>query len=130
MHCRKLVAYLKFQTTNPAGGRKRGGRYLGYQRLSLDFKPQTPQGDGNLEEVTFVNPNNNKFQTTNPARGRKLFVRRDDNSLGQYDFKPQTPQGDGNVYLCVSFIVSFILFQTTNPARGRKRDAKSQGTRL
>ena len=63
-----------------------------------NFKPQTPQGDGNyLEEVPFV----------------PIFP----------DFKPQTPQGDGNWSPIPMTHINKLSFQTTNPARGRKHSA-------
>ena len=113
---------VKFQTTNPARGRKLFGENLVLVAIIMTisnhkprkgtetscfsiraiiylsyFKPQTPQGDGNPSGIVL-------------GRSR----------VKDY-FKPQTPQGDGNRRGRSAFRLSRWRFQTTNPARGRKR---------
>ena len=84
-----------FQTTNPARGRKLDLDHTLHLALDDDFKPQTPQGDGNFKVQSRFRRLLPPFQTTNPARGRKLEVCDFPFALRAH-FKPQTPQGDGN----------------------------------
>ena len=63
---------VQFQTTNPARGRKREDIALFHSADADNFKPQTPQGDGNSRVLTSSPETLIAFQTTNPARGRKL----------------------------------------------------------
>ena len=142
----------RFQTTNPARGRKRISR-TAYTPLYTNFKPQTPQGDGNFQlldearqfdrldfkpqtpqgDGNSPSPQQNVnaqilFQTTNPARGRKPVVPIMLRHLSKGYFKPQTPQGDGNTTFAVIFNRRNERFQTTNPARGRKLPPTSSTT--
>ena len=139
-----FISSITFQTTNPARGRKlfRGGDQGG---RCCDFKPQTPQGDGNicnnsdrLLHTPFL------FQTTNPARGRKRVPlcldklpdvisnhkpRKGTETSLASDFsagirspisnhKPR--KGTETLKYFVLKIQKIERFQTTNPARGRK----------
>ena len=163
--CRRCY---RFQTTNPARGRKLNPVFctgLRHQEISNhkprkgtetralagrdllllnpDFKPQTPQGDGNVRfsmqasgRLSFQTTNpargrklgdgrhllllDGEFQTTNPARRRKPIAKPAIEPSSGSNFKPQTPQGDGNKFTTAVTRFS-TAFQTTNPARGRKQ---------
>ena len=109
----------RFQTTNPARGRKPVVPIMLRHLSKGYFKPQTPQGDGNTTFAVIFNRRNERFQTTNPARGRKLPPTSSTTGFGT-NFKPQTPQGDGNLPSLSVISIPSSRFQTTNPARGRK----------
>ena len=109
----------EFQTTNPARGRKPIAKPAIEPSSGSNFKPQTPQGDGN-KFTTAVTRFSTAFQTTNPARGRKQAACLVALQPLPAHFKPQTPQGDGNQAFFGGFDPLSAQFQTTNPARGRK----------
>ena len=114
-----------------------------YSSRTADFKPQTPQGDGNLPSPATDAPAPSNFKPQTPqGDGNERGVEDVDN-LFHY-FKLQTPQGDGNseglllVKMSAGLISNHkprkgtetagtrmerpvsLSFQTTNPARGRK----------
>ena len=127
----------EFQTTNPARGRKPIAKPAIEPSSGSNFKPQTPQGDGNLALFYVMGICRETFQTTNPARGRKrhcpqLLLLHDKISnhkprkgtetssllLSQGlvpHFKPQTPQGDGNNHTQERFPRGTCHFKSQTP---------------
>ena len=91
--------------------------------FSMNFKPQTPQGDGNRLPYRSHDGFWQRFQTTNPARGRKQLIKAA--LLRPSHLFQTTNPARGRKLTCrmTQAICSFVEFQTTNPARGRKPTA-------
>ena len=113
---RKKICLQKFQTTNPARGRKRRTFRAIFLSIVL-FQTTNPARGRKLSYYRLLGLAAARFQTTNPARGRKL-VEHEPLSIGLDISKHEPRKGTEAIYNFPPFIYSFSAFQNTNPGRG------------
>ena len=89
------TCWKEFQTTNPARGRKHTCLIVEYMPPFSNFKPQTPQGDGNFA-LAFALSFSRCISNHKPRKGTETIVLAVTHNEHLHHFKPQTPQGDGN----------------------------------